>query len=122
MRPCPHLKELRSLLNMTPQEIRSWAHSRQACAPRRRANGRTAVAELKTLARLLVAQSKTSEDCKKARDAVAFVKRHEAGRLRDSDPCSLNRVIALRDWGYHPVGCPIPTKTCKRGEKNVRIK
>lgn len=122
MPACPAQKELRALLNMTPAQIRAWGRQRQACKPKKRVTGRTAVSELEMLARALSSPINTLEDCQKARDAIAFVKRHEAGRKRDKNPCGQNRIIALRDWGYHPPECKIPSNICKRGESHARIK
>lgn len=103
---------------MSPKEIRAWARSRSKCPVKPRTSGKTAVDELETLAVLLTHPAKTSKECKKAQDAVAFIKRHEAGRKRDKIPCSLDRVIALRDWAYHPKECPVPPSgTCKRKER-----
>jgi hypothetical protein len=112
---CPAVAELRQVLNMSPMQIRAWQKRRARCRTRPRANGRTAVAELSTLAALLERGARTESDCKKAKDAVAFVKRHEKGRRKQQNPCSRNRVIALRDWGFHPEGCPVP-KGCKSNE------
>lgn len=115
---CPHVRTLRSLANMSPKEIRAWVRSRAKCPVKPRTSGATAVEELETLAVLLQRPARTSAECKKAQDAVAFIKRHEAGRKRDKNHCSLDRVIALRDWAYHPKGCPVPPSgACKRKER-----
>lgn len=112
---CPAVADLRRVLNMSPMQIRDWQRRRRPCHPKARASGRTAVAELTTLAALLERGARTESECKKARDAVAFVRRHEKGRRKQQNPCSRNRVIALRDWGFHPKGCPVP-KGCKSSE------
>jgi hypothetical protein len=113
---CPALREFRRVVNMSRRDLLDWRRKRAKCQPAPRSSGRTAADELRLVAELLRREPRTAAECKKASDLVNFVRRHEAGRRRQKDPCSQERVIALRDWGVQPKGCPVP-KGCKKSER-----
>lgn len=74
--------------NMTPAQIRAWAtdpRARCASLPRRAKTGRSAVAELDMVARMKTKPFErwTPAEVTKARDLVAFVKRHTKQMGRD---------------------------------------
>lgn len=112
--PCAHAKAFRRTVNMSAREIRTWRQRRKKrCRGiRKRTNGKSAVDELAMVARMLKkpASRWSAAECKKARDLVNFVKRHRAGR---GSVCSHKRLIALRDWAYHPPRCTKPKNVCK---------
>lgn len=111
---CRYAKAFKRTVNMSPAQIRRWRRRRKkSCRKiRKRTNGRSAVDELSMVARMLKKPSSrwTRAECKKARDLVNFVKRHRAGR---GSVCSHRRLIALRDWAYHPPSCTKPNNVCK---------
>lgn len=114
MSGCPHARAFRTTVNMSAAEVRAWKKRRErSCRSiRRRSNGKSAVAELEMVARMLSKSPArwSAAECRKARDLVNFVKRHRAGR---GSPCSRRRLIALRDWASHPPRCKVPADPCK---------
>lgn len=110
---CPHAKAFKKTVNMSASQIRAWRRARSRCKDiRKRSNGKSAVAELEMVARMLKkTPAKWSiAECRKARDLVNFVKRHKAGK---GSVCSHKRLIALRDWAHHPTSCSKPQNVCK---------
>ena len=103
-------RAFRAAVNMTPAQIRAWARdprAKRASLPRRKATGKSAIAELHQVARMAEspASSWTSSDWTKARDLVNFVKRHTAQMGR---ACQTTRIIALRNWAHQPPRCGVP--------------
>ncbi len=96
--------------NMTPAQIRAWARdprAQRASLPRRKATGKSAIAELTQVARMKSSSpsSWTSSDWRKARDLVNFVQRHTA---QMGAACQPTRIIALRNWAHQPPRCGVP--------------
>lgn len=115
---CPYEKQFRKAANMSASEIVAWMKLRKrSCSGiRLRSNGRSAVDELAQVARMVrtPASRWSDADCKKARDLSNFVKRHTL--QKSGGKCSRVRLIALRDWAFHPKGCPVPkgADVCKK--------
>jgi len=103
-------RAFRRAVNMTPTQIRAWARdprARLASLPRRAKTGKSAIAELTQVARMVESRSTawTPADWTKARDLVAFVKRHTA---QMGTACQPRRIIALRNWAHQPPRCKVP--------------
>ena len=92
---------------MTPSQIRAWQaspDSSRASLRVRSTTGRGARSELSQIVTMLRTPGArwSASDCQKARDLVAFVKRH---RAQMGSRCQPRRVRALKNWGYAPPRC-----------------
>lgn len=104
MHACPATAaKFRRSVNLTPAEIRAWAadpRSREAsfAATRRR---------LPALAALRGKRAGWTEaDCAFASRVLSFNARMEG--VVALHGCTRRAVIALRNWGRQPKGCPVP--------------
>lgn len=115
MADCAYAARFRRAVNMSPAEIRAWRRRRRkSCSKirKRKTTGKSAVDELSMVARMLTKPSKkwTQRECAKAKALVGFIARHRKGK---GSVCSHRRLIALRDWAYHPPRCNKPKNACK---------
>lgn len=104
---CPAAERFRKLVNMTPAQIRAWAHD-----PRAKCYSFAATrSRLPALAKLRAkpVDRWTEKDCKFAKRVVSFNARMIGAKNRDG--CRDGYTISLRNWGHSPK-CKLPT-TCK---------
>ena len=108
MKTCPRdtIVTFKRLTNMTPAQIRAWAKqpaSRRAsfAATRRRL---PALADL--AAKVRAGKPLSAKDCAYAHRVNSFNTRMSG--MRRKWGCTQKLVVALRNWGHHPKGCPVP--------------
>lgn len=113
---CSYAAAFKKAVNMTPAALRAWMRdprAREASLPKRKATGKSAIAELAMVAKMLKKSPTkwSKKECVKARDLVNFVGRHRAqARSGGKFKCSRKRVIALRNWAHQPRECGIPPR------------
>lgn len=108
MRSCPAstLATFKRLTNMTPAQIRAWA-KRPAS---RRASFKATRRRLPALAALKAKVGRngvlTARECAFMGRVNNFNTRMSG--MRRKWGCTDKLVVALRNWGHHPRGCPVP--------------
>jgi len=106
--PCKHAKRFKSLVNMSPAQIRAWARD-----PRAKCYSFASTrARLPALAALRAkpAAKWNEKDCQFAKRVVSFNSRMIGALKRDG--CRDGYTISLRNWGHSPK-CAVPA-SCKR--------
>lgn len=101
---CPRTRrDFHASVNMSPAEIRAWAKDPRS----REASWESTRRRLPQLAVLKAKQGAWSEsDCRYAQRVLNFNGR--MGGMVRKWGCTLKLVVALRNWGRQPPGCPEP--------------
>jgi hypothetical protein len=106
-------------VNMSSKQIRAWAKDPRAkCASFQETRDRLtkpqmflgykmrSLADLKSLPK----NNWEEKDCIYANRVINFNTRHTGQMKRFG--CTERETVALRNWGRHPPGCPMPKEGC----------
>lgn len=108
MNSCPRdtLATFKRLTNMSPAQIRAWAKHPAAKRASFEATRRRLPALADLTAKIRRGEALSQRDCAYAQRVNNFNSRMSG--MRRKWGCTDKLVVALRNWGHHPAGCPVP--------------